>query len=193
MKPLLTRAFARNVPTALLIAAFGLGTGGLTAGPALAQAGRPVPAPRAAAARTSSSISSIPGGPMRPSPWIPRADLLITIQAWPSAPVRRWTLTCGPAGGTLPHPFRACRVLSEVWDPFTPVRIGVMCPMIVYGPQITTISGWWHGSWISVRFSRTFSCEAPQWYRILSSFPGGSGQVNPGGPMLPAPPVAARR
>jgi hypothetical protein len=190
MKPLLTRAFARNVPTALLITAFGLGTGGLTAGPALARTALPAPAPRAAAARTASTV---PGGPMIPVPWVPRADLVITIQNGPSAPVRRWTLTCGPAGGTLPHPFRACRVLSEVWNPFTPVRIGVMCPMIVYGPQLTTITGWWHRTWISVRFSRTFSCEAPQWYRILSAFPGGSGQVNPGGPMLPAPPVAARR
>ncbi len=127
---------------------------------------------------------------MIPPPWVPQADLLITIQDAPSAPVQQWTLTCGPDGGTLPDPVRACRVLGEVWNPFTPVRIGVMCPMIVYGSQITTITGWWRGSWISVRFSRTFSCQAPEWYQILSALPGGSGQVNPGGLMLPGPPAA---
>jgi Subtilisin inhibitor-like len=185
MKPLLTRAFARNVPTATLIAASGLVLTGVSAGPALAQAARPGSAPRAAAASTSAVV---PGGPMIPVPWRPEARLMITVRQSPSGPVLRWTLTCRPDGGTLPDPARACRVLYSVWDPFTPVRTGVMCPMIVYGPQLTTISGYWRGAWISVRFSRTYSCQAWQWMRILSVLPPNAGQVNPGGPMLPGPP-----
>jgi hypothetical protein len=65
-----------------------------------------------------------------------------------------------------------------------------MCPMIAYGTQFTTITGYWHGTWISARFSRTFSCQAPQWFEILPVLPAGPGQVNPGGPMLPGPPAA---
>ena len=183
----------RNVPSATVIAAVGLGLAGLTAGPASARAGLPGPAPRAAAARTAAVV---PGGPMIPVPWRPQANLVITVREWPTAPVWRWTLTCRPDGGTLPHPARACRVLAEVWDPFTPLPRGVMCPMIVYGPQITTITGWWRGTWISVRFSRTYSCQAAQWDRILTVLPGGPAVpagVNPGGPMRPGPPVRPTR
>jgi hypothetical protein len=126
---------------------------------------------------------------MIPVPWRAEADLVITVQDSPSAPILRWTLTCRPDGGTLPDPVRACRMLRGVWDPFTPVRVGVMCTMIVYGTQITTITGYWHGTWISVRFSRTYGCQAAQWYQILSVLPASSGQVNPGGPMVPGPPL----
>jgi hypothetical protein len=157
---------------------------GAAAGPALARAALPVPAPPPAA---PSGPSVLPGGPMIPVPWGPQAALEVTIQESPSAPVLRWTLTCGPAGGTLPDPVRACRVLNRVWDPYTPVHIGWMCPMIAYGTQFTTITGYWHGTWISARFSRTFSCQAPQWFEILPVLPSGPGQVNPGGPMLPGP------
>ena len=163
MKPLLTRAFARNAPTATLIAALGLGLAGVVASPTLAQ----------------------------PAPGGPQADLLITVQASPSAPLVQWTLTCDQDGGTLPGPARACQVLGEVWDPFSPLPRGVMCPMIVYGAQITTITGWWDGAWISVSFSRTFSCQAGQWAQILPLIPPGPGAVNPGGPMLPGPPSPA--
>jgi hypothetical protein len=188
MKPLLTRAFTRNVLTTTLIAAFVLVLVGVTAGPALARAARPGPAPRAAAARTAPVI---PGGPMipAPAPSGPQANLVITVSESPSAPVLRWTLTCAPDGGTLPDPARACRMLNSVWNPFMPVRTGVMCPMIVYGPQLTTITGYWHGTWISVRFSRTYSCQAAQWNKILSVIPAGPGQINPGGTMVPGPPL----
>jgi len=188
MKPLLTRAFARNAQTATLIVALGLGLAGVTASPALAQAALPGSAARATPAGGSPVI---PGGPAQPAPWGPQADLLLTVQASPSAPVEQWTLTCGPDGGTLPDPARACQVLSEVWDPFTPLPRGVMCAMIVYSTHITTITGWWDGVWISVRFSRTFSCQAAQWAQILPLLPPGPGAVNPGGPMLPGPPPPA--
>jgi hypothetical protein len=190
MKPLLTRAFVRNAPTATVIAALGLALTGLTAGPAYASSAQPAPAPRAAAARAAAVV---PGGPMIPARWRPRADLVITARESPTAPVRRWTLTCRPDGGTLPHPVRACQVLDDVWHPFTPLPRGVMCPMIVYGPEITTITGWWDGKWISVRFSRTYSCQAAQWDRILTMVPAVPAGVNPGGPMVPGPPVRATR
>jgi hypothetical protein len=118
---------------------------------------------------------------------LPQAQLWITVRQAPEGPVLRWTLRCGPVGGRLPHPSRACARLAQVRRPFAPVPHGTVCPMIDYGPQTARISGLWHGIWITARFSRANGCQETRWTKIVVALGLGAvpGQVNPGGPMQP--------
>ncbi|HEY2577182.1 MAG TPA: SSI family serine proteinase inhibitor [Streptosporangiaceae bacterium] len=108
---------------------------------------------------------------------------MITAQQTASAPISQWTLTCAPDGGTLPDPVQACERLSQVQLPPATPPPHVMCPMIIYGPELLTIDGWWHGSWISLRMDRTDDgCEAARWNGIITAL-GLAGQVNPPAPV----------
>jgi hypothetical protein len=71
-----------------------------------------------------------------------------------------------------------------------------MCSMVYGGPQTATVAGWWHGKAVDASYSRTNSCQTSRWNTLAALFPGavtqgpatpGGGQVNPGGPVLPAP------
>jgi hypothetical protein len=195
MKPLLTRAFIRNVLTTGVIGAAGCSLTGVTAGPALAQP---------AAAQAASGVASVAGpaapravsgvaGPEVGPAWPghhprrrqPRAQLWIAVRQFRHGPVLRWTLMCGPDRGRLPHPARACARLAEVQQPFAPVPHGAVCPMIDYGPQTARISGLWHGIWITARFSRVNGCQEQRWNKVIVALGLGAvpGRVNPGGPM----------
>ena len=112
-------------------------------------------------------------------------DLTITVQQTAASPVFQWTLTCGPDGGTLPDPVRACEQLDHVkLPPEESTNPHVMCPMIIYGPQIVTVDGWWHGKWISLRLDRTDDgCAAAEWNDLLTAL-GLTGQVTPSGPIF---------
>ena len=187
----------------MLIAAFGCVLAGVSAAPVLALTVLPGPVPRAAMPHpvpvplpagpgpvTPRGPWPVdPGGPMFPGPRYAAADLLITVRVSPSARPLWWTLTCGPVGGTLPHPARACRELNSTLDPFAPLARGIACPMIYYGPQTATITGWWHGTWIEARFSRTDGCQAERWNKVGRALVlPVNAPVNPGGPMLPGHP-----
>src|SRR5207302_11152386 len=56
-----------------------------------------------------------------------------------------WTLTCRPAGGTLPKPAKACRKLAALGRPFAPVPPGVACSQIFAGPQVALVTGSYDG------------------------------------------------
>jgi Subtilisin inhibitor-like len=101
-----------------------------------------------------------------------RPPVSLTIKVRPSAHVtaQLWTLSCGPAGGTLPHPAAACAALAQVSDPFAPVRRGMMCAMIYSGPQTAIIEGTWHGKQVAATFSRVDSCQTARWSRIAPVF-----------------------
>ncbi len=74
-----------------------------------------------------------------------------------------YSLECDPAGGTHPDPEAACRVLSEMRDPFAPVPPGVMCTEIYGGPQTATVTGTFRGEPVHARFSRTDGCQIARW------------------------------
>jgi Subtilisin inhibitor-like len=111
----------------------------------------------------------------------PQSSLTISVAAAHGAP-RHWTLTCGPAGGTHPDPQAACAALADAKDPFAPVSGTTMCPMIPASPQTASISGTWDGKKISASYTRTNGCAAERWNQLSKVL----GQVNPGGPMIPA-------
>jgi Subtilisin inhibitor-like len=100
------------------------------------------------------------------------APVSLTIQVRPGAhaAAQSWSLTCDPAGGTLPHPAAGCAALARVANPFAPVGRGIMCPMIYGGPQTATIEGRWHGKSVHATFSRADGCQTARWSRIAAVF-----------------------
>lgn len=74
------------------------------------------------------------------------------------------TLTCDPAGGTLPDPDKACAALTAKGrTALPPVAKGMMCTQIYGGPQTATLTGTWQGTTVNAHFSRTNGCEVSRW------------------------------
>jgi hypothetical protein len=120
--------------------------------------------------------------------WWAGANLTITVQQAPSGRTQSWRLTCAPDGGTLPNPAQACARLNQDWRPFAPISHNTMCTTLYFGPQTVAITGWWHGSWIAVRYTRSNGCQETQWNQMVWALGLPNGQVNPGGPMQGPPP-----
>jgi len=101
----------------------------------------------------------------------------LTITVWPqgreAGGARRWTLECGPAGGTHPHPARACAQLAAVANPFRPVPRDAMCTQIYGGPQEALVTGTYRGAGVNARFNRVNGCEISRWDRVAALFPVG--------------------
>jgi hypothetical protein len=88
--------------------------------------------------------------------------------AEPPRPPR--TLTCRPAGGSLPSPAGACRKLARLDEPFRPVPGDVACSQIFAGPQVALVTGKYQGRRIWARFRRTDSCQTARWNRVAFLF-----------------------
>ncbi len=102
----------------------------------------------------------------------PSTDLSITV--WPQGkggPAKRWTLRCGPAGGTLPGATRACAALARVENPFAPVPQGAVCTQIYGGPQEALVRGRHRGRSVWARFVRSDGCHIARWNRVAFLFP----------------------
>ncbi len=110
------------------------------------------------------------GGAKAASPAGPSTSLAIMFTAGPEATPQRWTLTCRPVGGTLPHARAACAALGAAHDPFAPVPRGVMCSQIDFGPQKVTVTGYWQGQRVSAHFSRVNSCQDERWKKVAALF-----------------------
>jgi hypothetical protein len=84
---------------------------------------------------------------------------------------KRWTLTCGPAGGSLPGAAAACRKLATLGAWYAPVPDGTACTQIFGGPETARVSGRFRGRRIWVTFRRTNGCETSRWARVAFLFP----------------------
>lgn len=102
----------------------------------------------------------------------PRDHLRIVV--WPHGmsgkPRPARTLTCNPAGGSLPGAAAACGKLAALARPFAPVPGTVMCSQIVSGPQVALVTGVYAGQRIWARFRRTDSCQTERWNRVAFLF-----------------------
>jgi hypothetical protein len=89
----------------------------------------------------------------------------------------------------LPNASLACEQLSRAGQWFAPLARNVSCSMIFYGQQTISINGYWYGSRVSLEFTRTNSCQEDKWNEVIGALglDAQSGEVNPGGPMKPAP------
>jgi hypothetical protein len=98
----------------------------------------------------------------------------LRITVWPEGRERRAarvrTLRCGPAGGTLSRPARACRRLTALDAPFRPVPEDIACTQIYGGPQEARVVGTFRGRRIWVTFRRTDGCEIGRWNRVAFLF-----------------------
>lgn len=92
--------------------------------------------------------AAAPGSGSSGSAPAPKAALNITMQGAPGTAARHWTLHCGPAGGTHPHPAATCAALLADKNPFAKPKRHQMCPMIMAGSKRILISGSWYGQTI---------------------------------------------
>jgi subtilisin inhibitor-like len=103
----------------------------------------------------------------------------LTIRVWPQGEskggARSWTLECGPAGGSHPHPARACARLAAVPNAFKPVPRDQMCTQIYGGPEEALVTGTYRGARVNARFNRVNGCEIARWDRVAVLFPIAAG------------------
>lgn len=104
----------------------------------------------------------------------------LTITYWASGQGTgtslRWTLQCGPAGGSLPRPATACAKLAETRAPFAPPRSDQVCTEIYGGPQVAIVAGRYEGRRVWVKLQRRNGCEIARFQRLrflVPAFTGG--------------------
>jgi hypothetical protein len=106
----------------------------------------------------------------------------LTITVWPqgmaAGGARRWTLECGPAGGTHPRAAQACARLGSISAPFRPVPSDVVCTEIYGGPQEALVTGTFRGRRVNARFNRVNGCEIARWDRVAVLFPIAAGAAS---------------
>lgn len=90
----------------------------------------------------------------------------------PGTGAEHYTLRCGPAAGTVPHPARACRVLASLARPFAPTTPGTICSDIALGPEEAVVTGVLRGSRIEAQLRVRGSCEIARWRRLALVVPG---------------------
>ena len=93
----------------------------------------------------------------------------LTITVWPQGldgTSQRWTLRCGPTGGTHPARVAACRKLSSLATPFRPVPNDAICTQIYGGPAVARIVGRFRGKHVWHQFQRRDGCEIGRWERL---------------------------
>jgi hypothetical protein len=78
-----------------------------------------------------------------------------------------WTLRCGPPGGSLARPARACKKLAaggaKLFASFPP---DTACTEIYGGPQRARVVGTVAGKRVWTTLTRTNGCEISRWARV---------------------------
>jgi hypothetical protein len=100
----------------------------------------------------------------------------LTISYWPQGAgegkATKWTLRCGPAGGTLPRGAAACRQLASMRDAFAPIPKDVACTEQYGGPQVAVISGTFRGKKLWTKLQNRNGCEIARFQRHAFLVPG---------------------
>ena len=101
-------------------------------------------------------------------------DLKITYWAEGSSAgaTRKWTLRCGPAGGSLPQAAAACRKLGAMRNPFAPIARDAMCTEQYGGPQVAVITGNFRGRPLWAQLANRNGCEISRFKRLSFLVPG---------------------
>lgn len=94
----------------------------------------------------------------------------LKISYWAEGPaagnVKRWTLRCGPVGGTLPRSGTACQKLSTMANPFAPVPPDAMCTQQYGGPQEALVQGTYRGRRVWTRLTLRDGCQIARFKRL---------------------------
>jgi hypothetical protein len=76
-----------------------------------------------------------------------RVSLRFQVNTGRGTPVlKRWTLTCKPAGGGQANAATACSTLLKLKNPFAPLPSAVACPMILLSNKKIVVTGTWFGT-----------------------------------------------
>ena len=99
----------------------------------------------------------------------------LEISFWPegrdAGNVRRSTLRCGPAGGTVRKPAAVCRRLAAIEAPFAPVPKDAICTAIYGGPSQALVRGRYRGNRVWTLFGRSDGCNISRWNRVAFLLP----------------------
>jgi hypothetical protein len=98
----------------------------------------------------------------------------LTITIWPqgmSGDWQRWTLRCGPAGGSHPSRAAACTKLRTTPSPFRPVSRNAACTTIYGGPDVAIVTGRFRGARVWAKFQLRNGCEIDRWKRLVPLLP----------------------
>ena len=86
----------------------------------------------------------------------------------------RWTLRCGPVGGTHPRRAATCRELARLgWRAFRSVPPDMACTELYGGPQVAIVAGVVDGRRVWAKLTRLDGCQIARWERIPSLLPAG--------------------
>ena len=100
----------------------------------------------------------------------------LKITYWPqgrtTAPVKKWTLRCAPAGGTHPQAASACRKLAAMSNPFAPIPKDAICTDVYGGPQAALITGTFRGRALWTQLANRNGCEIARFKRLSFLVPG---------------------
>jgi hypothetical protein len=97
--------------------------------------------------------------------------LSIVVSPGDGGASKRWTLTCLPAGGSLPNAPAACRKLAGLARWYAPIPAGTACTQVFGGPQTARVTGTYRGRRLWVTFQRRNGCEINRWARVAFLFP----------------------
>jgi hypothetical protein len=92
---------------------------------------------------------------------------------------KRWTLRCGPVGGTHTRRASACTRLGSLQRPFAPPQKDLLCTQIFGGPQQALITGKHRGQRVWAQLSLTDGCQIARFQKLAFLVPGLA--VGPGG------------
>jgi hypothetical protein len=100
-------------------------------------------------------------------------DLRIAYRATATAPVKKLTLRCAPARGTVASPDIACRKLIAIGaKAFAPTPRGMRaCAQIYGGPQTALVTGTYFGRPVWTKLSRVDGCADARWRAVAFLFP----------------------
>jgi Subtilisin inhibitor-like len=84
---------------------------------------------------------------------------------------KRWTLECGPTGGSLPKAAAACRKLAQLGAWYAPIPEGTACTQVFGGPETARVTGRYRGRRLWIAFQRRNGCEIARWTRVAFLFP----------------------
>jgi len=125
----------------------------------------------AAAAFGCGSASSAPGETTA----APAATSL-SIALWPEGRaedvVRRWSLRCGPVGGTHTRRASACTRLAGLERPFAVPRQPEICTQEYGGPAQAVITGRHRGQEIWIQLSLSDGCKIYRFKKLEFLVPG---------------------
>jgi hypothetical protein len=100
----------------------------------------------------------------------------LAIAFWPEGRdegvAKRWTLRCGPTGGTHTRRAAACARLDALRRPFAPLDEDAVCTQIYGGPEQAVVSGEHRGNRVWVLLSLSDGCQIARFKQLEFLVPG---------------------